>query len=245
MLTKSKSQDLIVHNANGSPFSQRQCDGYINATEFCRAHGKRVNDFLNLSSTQEYISFLNTTKAGIIKPTFTQKGKGGGTWVHPKLAIHLGQWVSVEMMDFVSELVINWMSGKPNQAKPSKDHQQDPLWQQARLESKDMRRNLGDTLKKHGKTAVHHISLTNQAYRALRGKDAKGIRLELGLPENANLRDHLTKEELSALAFGEEVAVSSIEKQALNGNAPSCSVAGRDLKDGVTAFRDLRRRLIG
>jgi len=71
---------------------ERKSDGYINATEFCKAHRKRIDNFLELTSTQKYISFLIQTQ-NIESPILTKQGRGGGTWIHPLLAIRLDTWV--------------------------------------------------------------------------------------------------------------------------------------------------------
>jgi len=71
MANARKRQDLISHTVDNSIFHQRKSDGYINATEFCHVHGRRVSDFLNLTSTQEYIEYLNTRFSGIIEVVYT------------------------------------------------------------------------------------------------------------------------------------------------------------------------------
>lgn len=76
-------------------------DGWLNATEIAERFGKRVNDWSSLPSTTSYISALvralNTGKSGIYNvPDFirTKRGKNGGTWIHPKLAVAFARWLS-------------------------------------------------------------------------------------------------------------------------------------------------------
>lgn len=71
-------------------------DGWINATEVANQHNKRLDVWLKSNETQEYISALmdclNTTKRWeLIK---TRRGKFGGTWLHPKLAVNFARWIS-------------------------------------------------------------------------------------------------------------------------------------------------------
>jgi len=141
MANASKRQDLIPHTVDNSIFHQRKSDGYINGTEFCKAHGKIIGEFLRLQSTQDYIEFLTKGKSLSMTPVFTKEGKNGGTWLHPKIAIHLGQWISVEMMDLVSEIVIGWMTGtlKPN--RPTIDNSS-----QERLDTIPYTKNLRDAI---------------------------------------------------------------------------------------------------
>ena len=69
--------------------------GWFNATAAAEKFGKRPNDWLSTNETQSYIaemaSALNTAPAGIIK---TQKGRNGGTWLHPKLSVAFARWLS-------------------------------------------------------------------------------------------------------------------------------------------------------
>ena len=38
---------------------QRDSDGYVNGTAMCQANGKKINDWLRLSSTKAYINELS------------------------------------------------------------------------------------------------------------------------------------------------------------------------------------------
>lgn len=73
-------------------------DGYLNLTQMCDANGKRVNDFLRLKQTEEYISELSTV-TGIPVTALYQVIQGGndreqGTWGHPLLSLRCAQWIS-------------------------------------------------------------------------------------------------------------------------------------------------------
>lgn len=74
-------------------------DGWLNATAFAERFGKRVNDFLSLPTTKEYIAALddeeisNTGKSGIWFRA--KRGNNGGTWLHPDLAVRFAQWLDV------------------------------------------------------------------------------------------------------------------------------------------------------
>ena len=81
-------------------------DGFINATELCKAGGKEFKHWNSLESTKLLIQTLEQDeilKVGI--PTFkntdpvfksvdSQKGRYGCSWIHPDLAVQLAQWIS-------------------------------------------------------------------------------------------------------------------------------------------------------
>lgn len=114
MPTQQMSLDLIPHQVNGAIIGQRSCDGYINATALCKAAGKQWNEYSSNKSTKAFLEVV-ATKTGIPVLELIQVVTVGGikaTWVHPKIAIHLGQWLSPEFAYQVAEWVEDWMSGK-------------------------------------------------------------------------------------------------------------------------------------
>lgn len=72
--------------------------GWINATEASRRFGKRPNDWLALPETQEYMAavarHLITRESGNL--VRTTRGRNGGTWIHPDLAVAFARWLSVD-----------------------------------------------------------------------------------------------------------------------------------------------------
>lgn len=121
MPTQQMNLDLIHHEANGSVIDQRPDDGYINATALCAAGGKKWSHYWTNVATQEFIAELSSD-AGIPASVLVQSTKGGfiqGTWVHPLVAINLGQWVSAKFAVMVSRWVSGYLSGsgKPKSAE--------------------------------------------------------------------------------------------------------------------------------
>lgn len=103
---------------------QRLLDGYVNATAICQATGKRINNYLRAETTKEYLEALSR-KAQISVSALVQVIKGGlpelqGTWVHPKVAIHLSMWADADIAVQVTEWVFEWMNGsiKPQGTMP-------------------------------------------------------------------------------------------------------------------------------
>lgn len=73
-------------------------DGWINATDIAKRFGKRIDHWLDNAETQRYMEslarHLNTPDSGyLIK---TQRGRSGGTWLHPKMGVAFARWVDVD-----------------------------------------------------------------------------------------------------------------------------------------------------
>lgn len=107
---------MISRNVDNMPsVPQRLVDGYINATEICKGAGKSFADYSRMKSTNEFLNELSSDM-GIHMSALIQQVRGGnpvlqGTWVHPQVAINLGQWASPKFAVLVSKWVIEWMSG--------------------------------------------------------------------------------------------------------------------------------------
>jgi hypothetical protein len=105
---------FVPHKVRGEVIEQRVADGYINATAMCKAAGRQFNDYVRLSLTGRFLEELSS-ETGIPVSGLVQSIKGGspdrqGTWVHPQVAINLGQWVSARFAVLVSKWVFDWMS---------------------------------------------------------------------------------------------------------------------------------------
>jgi hypothetical protein len=154
-----KIQKTVVGQVNGVDIEQRSADGFINATAMCAAHGKDINDWFTTNDTFELflalaadldpnfnsgilrnldISKLSGSKysevfVGLI---FSKRGSpntGGGTWLHPDLAIQLAQWCSKPFAILISRKVQEWLTTGRN-----------PVTNQADLDRIRYRSNLKD-----------------------------------------------------------------------------------------------------
>jgi len=111
---------VITHNINKSVVEQRKLDGYINATALTSAYklasGKRrdVSEWLSNKRTQESLKHLSSkTDIPVIELYQVFQGSpetGGGTWIHPKLAVRFGIWLSDEFGYLVEEWVEQWLT---------------------------------------------------------------------------------------------------------------------------------------
>ena len=95
---------------NDIMITARPEDGFINATQLCKAGGKKFNHWSSLESTKKLIEALKQDKesvAGIPATNFMEIIQGGeaklqGSWIHQDLAIHLAMWISPEFSIQVS-----------------------------------------------------------------------------------------------------------------------------------------------
>lgn len=70
-------------------------DGWINATEAAARFGKLPHEWLRLPDTVAYLEAL--AKCGQIPQLVcAQRGRNGGTWLHPKLAVAFARWLNLD-----------------------------------------------------------------------------------------------------------------------------------------------------
>lgn len=91
--------------------------GWFNATIAASKFGKDAYEWTRLPSSIEYVEALER-KHGKIPYLETKKGRNGGTWLHPKLAVAFARWLNIdfaiwcdEQIDHIihgSQQVIDW-----------------------------------------------------------------------------------------------------------------------------------------
>lgn len=96
----------LVKVVRGIPVHARPQDRYVNATALCKAGGKSFHEFERNRETQEFLDALAANRR-ILRFDLIQKrrGGGGGTWVHPEVAIRLCIWISPEFATQVTEWI--------------------------------------------------------------------------------------------------------------------------------------------
>ena len=114
---------FIEHPVNGGVVYQRPQDGYINATLLCQQAGKLFGNYHQLGRTKDFLKELSAD-IGIPISGLVQIIRGGndkihqGTWVHPRVAINLAQWLSPAFDVQVSKLVFEWIEGRAHRYMP-------------------------------------------------------------------------------------------------------------------------------
>ena len=142
-----KKEEKVSRDVNGIQVEQRISDGFINATAMCVAHEKDANDWFTTQDTFDLflalaqdlgievktgeirdldISRLSATKyvkmfPGLVLSKRGSPATGGGTWLHPDLAIQIAQWCSKPFAIQVSRWVREWMTTGQNPVYTQED----------------------------------------------------------------------------------------------------------------------------
>ncbi|MBV4516390.1 KilA-N domain-containing protein [Pseudomonas kurunegalensis] len=111
-------------------------DGWIHATEAAARFGKEPHEWLRLPDTERYLEGLQRRYGEIpyVKTSRARADRGGGTWLHPKLAVKFARWLSVDFEIWCDEQIDALLRGEQGN------------WQQARLQSAVGYRGLCDAL---------------------------------------------------------------------------------------------------
>lgn len=71
-------------------------DGWISATQAAARFDKLPNEWLRLPETVAYLEAIERTYGKIphVKTSRARADRGGGTWLHPRLAVAFARWLS-------------------------------------------------------------------------------------------------------------------------------------------------------
>lgn len=98
---------IIPRDYQGHPV-RFNADGWLHATEIAERFGKRLDHWLENAETLTYIraldevltgqqtGILDTRKSGYVKTSRARADRGGGTWLHPKLAVMFARWLDAK-----------------------------------------------------------------------------------------------------------------------------------------------------
>ena len=160
---------------------QFNTDGWINATEVASRFGKEPHEWLRLPETVTYLEAM--AKSGKIPDLVkTRRGRNGGTWLHPKLAVAFARWLSPDFAVWCDEQIDNLIRGGGQQ------------WQQARSELSLVHSLLCEAVQQHyeaqGRTAQqrHYVN------------ESRLINRVIALMFGVRTREQLTQDELKQVA---------------------------------------------
>lgn len=88
---------------NNIVITSRPLDHYVNATQLCKAGGKKFSHWFSLDTTKELINELSSDN-GIPVSGLSDKSVHG-VWIHPDLSIQLAQWISTKFAIQISKWV--------------------------------------------------------------------------------------------------------------------------------------------
>ncbi len=104
---------VISQIFNEHHIRQRSYDGYLSATDMCKAFNKMFGNYKQLKQTSDFLVVLSTTINVSVDDLIDirQGGKATeqGSWIHPRAAIDLAYWLSpmfaVQVCTWVSRFI--------------------------------------------------------------------------------------------------------------------------------------------
>lgn len=151
----------------------------------------------------------------------TKGGKSQGSFACELVAMRYAGWISASVEVEVYKTFQKVIHADEGLTADLIDRQTDPDASKrlaARAQGKATRNHFTDTLKNHGVNGVGYARCTDAIYKPLLGGTAKQIKSERGLLEKTNLRERMTRLELVASMFAEEVAIERISAAKAQGN---------------------------
>lgn len=231
---------FIPREVNGIKVEQRNTDGFINGTAMCVAHRKDISDWLKTDDTWETVLALaedlgvkansaktpnsDKTRVSATYPTLvvSRRGSpetGGGTWLHPDLAIQLAQWCSKPFAIQVSRWIREWLTTGKNPLEVDLN-KETIAWQQRhdiRVYLKDfLRPELMNAVVEYAvKNKLSPIKLCSQVHdtinERIQGLKSKQITELHGLPLGDLIRDYFDASPLVTYSAINKLAKNAIE----------------------------------
>ena len=120
--------DLKKFDYEGHPVTFEFVEGnkMVNATQMAKTFGKRVDNFMRLKGTKDYILLLKSRYSDVREREVVRIVQGGtpelqGTWIDEKLALKFAAWLSPEfelwVYDRIFELLTEGMTQLPQNKK--------------------------------------------------------------------------------------------------------------------------------
>lgn len=251
---------MFPHLFNNSAIHQSEQDqtisgklipaGYVNATAMCQANGKKLSNYTRLESAKAYAEEVALdahlrASSLVVELLGTPNGDPSlqGTYVHPDIALHIGQWISPKFALWCNRVLLKVLHPDfdPNDKEfiKSKDYTT-KMWDDLRFLTKDTFWQLTDTVKVYldsGNATEDEMkwlycNCLNKINLKLFGKDAKTIREELGIGKSKLNRDHFGPRSLRRIEQVQELS----SKFANQGQHPLKSI---DSAFSLYAYKDI------
>ncbi len=209
-------------------------DGFVSLNDIHRAAGFRANnrpvDWQRLDSTKSLIlATYNRIVGKSHQSKFrtsdvykAQSGANGGTWAHPILAASYAGYLKPELEVEMREVWLRFKAADPTLADEVLQRATDEgnEWAATRALGRAKRNQFTETLKGHDVSGPGYGICTNAVYKEVLGGTKKAVLIARGLPEAANLRDKMSKDELVYVMMAETLARERIEDENPRGNTP-------------------------
>lgn len=261
-MTNTLSQLVMV---DGLQFQYRE-DDYVNLSKMCKQAKRELSTYLRSKDTKSFLNALSTDLQ-ICMADLIQKRVGGipteqGTYGHPLIALHLGNWLSSEFAVAVVKLTHQYLKADVSLATNilqrttateftsedsraiaevlvNKSADKDLDWISARKETKNSNKRLNAELAQCPNTSKAVYSLSQNAIvENLTGSTITQLKKKNGLAKSATVREAMDTDELITLAFTEMLAAKRISNDKPSGDKKCASVCGTTAK-AVKSFSDL------
>lgn len=237
----------IERYVNQVKVEQRIDNGFINGTAMCVAHGKDISDWLRTDDTWDLVSALaedigikinsvkkpnsEKTRVSANYPTLVvvKRGSpenGGGTWIHPDLAVPLAQWCNKKFSIQVGRWVREWFASGQN---PITDDVISDEEYQRWLQRYDLRIELKDVLRPElmyatvdycEKNKLNPRKLCPDVHdrinERVQGYRARDLRIFGGLPLADLIRDYFDVQPLAIYSAINKLATNKIRDKRLH-----------------------------
>lgn len=191
-----------------------------------RSSTKRLETELQKKVTKS--ALMAETRA--IPVAYAKRGRGNkGTFAHPVLAAAYAGYLSPKLKIEVLEVWLRYRAGDAALADEilQRASASDNEWAAVRALSRSKRVGYTDTLRDHGVTGRGYPQCTNAVYQEVLDGTAKQIKSKMGLPEKANLRDHMDTSMLSFVMAAEVLATDRINDEGCLGNDECAKATAR------------------
>lgn len=239
----------LDYNGTGIVFT---ADGWLNATASAAALNKPdLDNFLRSKPYQEYadvVAAANSVNSTELKRA--KQGNGGGTFLHPEMAVVFARWISPAFAYWCDKQVATLI--RLAQEAPARNAQLRTRRMQklgaapeaiaARNEGVGSRRVFTDQLMRRGVRQDGFADCTRALYTPLFGGSTDVIKKNYGLPDGANVRDHMSAVQLAAVSLTELLSAERIEKQrdyGTNACVETCNKVAKEVAGLITGNRRL------
>lgn len=206
-----------------------QLDGWFNATIVAARYGKQPAHWLRTDQAKELISTIMRKRIieqnQLVKVRRGATENGGGTWMHPKLAVHFAYWLDVEFGFWVGEEIeqILIQRANPQFALPTMvphwlfnfpvvDHETDVRFKGTRNSYISMLSRL------NFRAPIYKQYITDMVNEILMGRKARPFRRMFRIPAGSRRRTRLYVDGTlrTAMQTVEQIASDRIQREEIS-----------------------------